>query len=155
MAGSTFKGRARKQSRPVLIQALYKSKLEDSLAEQLEAEGIEFGYESLKVPYEVPARESVYIPDFILKGSNIIIEGKGRFGHRGNDKAATAERQKLIFVKRQNPDLDIRLVFDNPNLPIYKGSKTTYARWAESNGFPWAAKRIPDEWLQEAKNHAN
>jgi len=136
-----------------MLRAVYKSGLEDNLAQQLEEEGIEFSYESLKIPYQVPARDSEYIPDFILGKSNIIIEGKGRFGHRGNNKAATAERQKMILVKRQHPDLDIRFVFDNPNLPIYKGSKTTYAKWATSNGFPWAAKRIPDEWLKEAKTH--
>lgn len=152
MATSTSK-RGKKAPRPVLLRAVYKSKLEDNLAEQLETEGVDFEYESLKVPYQVPARDSEYIPDFILKGSNIIIEGKGRFGHRSNQKAATQERQKMILVKQQHPDLDIRIVFDNPELPIYKGSKTTYAKWADTHGFPWAAKRVPDEWLKEAKEH--
>jgi len=154
MAGSTSKGRAKKSPRPILIQAVYKSRLEDALAEQLEEAGVPFGYEADKIPYEVPARESVYLPDFKLPG-DIYIEGKGRFGHRGNQKAATEERQKLILVKKQHPDLDIRLVFDNPNLPIYKGSKTTYAKWADTNGFPWAAKRIPQQWIDEAKKHGS
>lgn len=152
MATSTSK-RGKKAPRPLLVRAVYKSDLEDDLAQQLEEAGVDFEYESLKVPYQVPARDSEYIPDFILGNSGIIIEGKGRFGHRGDQKAATRERQKMIFVKRQHPDLDIRFVFQNPNLPIYKGSKTTYAMWADTHGFPWAAKRIPDEWIQEAKEH--
>lgn len=142
-----------KLERPTLVRALYKSDLEDDIAAQLVEAGIPIEYESQRIPYEVPAREAVYVTDFGLPGE-IIIEGKGRFGHRGNQKASTAERQKFILVKKQHPDLDIRFVFSNPNLPIYKGSKTTYAKWADTHGFPWAAKRIPDEWIEEAKRNA-
>lgn len=150
---STSKSRKSKKGRPELIRALYKSDLEDDIAAQLESEGIPVVYEKRVIPYQVPARDSVYTPDFELPGG-IIIEGKGRFGHRGNQKTATEERQKMILVKKQHPDLDIRLVFWNPNYPIYKGSKTTYAKWAETHGFPWAAKTIPPEWIAEAKANA-
>lgn len=139
-----------KMERPKLIRALYKSTLEDNIAAQLEECGLTVTYESDKIPYVVPARDSNYIPDFKLPG-NIYIEGKGRFGHRGNQKASTEERHKMILVKQQHPELDIRLVFDNPKLPIYKGSKTTYAKWADTHGFPWAIKLIPLEWIKEAK----
>ena len=142
----------KKAERPKLIRALYKSTLEDNIAEQLETAGITVTYEADRIPYQVPARDSVYIPDFKLPG-DIYIEGKGRFGHRGNQKASTEERHKMILVKQQHPDLDIRLVFDNPKLPIYKGSKTTYAKWADTHGFPWAVKLIPPEWIKEAKSN--
>jgi len=51
-------------------------------------------------------------------------------------------------VKAANPDLDIRFVFQTPYNKIYKGSKTTYAKWADKHGFPWCAfHSIPIEWL--------
>jgi 3-deoxy-D-manno-octulosonic acid (KDO) 8-phosphate synthase len=51
-------------------------------------------------------------------------------------------------VKKANPDLDIRFVFQAPFNKINKKSKTTYAAWAEKNGFQWAAYHsIPVEWL--------
>jgi hypothetical protein len=51
-------------------------------------------------------------------------------------------------VKQANPDVDIRFVFQSPFNKINKGSKTTYAAWAERNGFPWCAYHsIPIEWL--------
>jgi hypothetical protein len=146
---STFNRKPNK-GRPELIRALYKSDLEDDIAEQLETCGVPFTYEAQRIPYAVPAREAVYVTDFELPGG-IIIEGKGRFGHRGNQKVSTAERQKFILLKKQRPELDIRFVFSNPKTPIYKGSKTTYAQWADTHGFPWAAKLIPTEWIDEAK----
>ena len=34
-------------------------------------------------------------------------------------------RHKMLLVKQQHPDLDIRFVFSNANAPIYKGSPTS------------------------------
>lgn len=45
----------------------------------------------------------------------------------------------MIAVKRQHPELDIRIVFYGPN--------KKYARWAEKNGFKYAFENIPKEWL--------
>jgi hypothetical protein len=131
--------------RPVLIRALYKSKLEDKLAAQLESAGYQFEYEKLKLKYEVPARLATYIPDFKLT-NGIIIEAKGWL--------QTADRTKMIHVKRDHPELDIRFVFSgNPEKkPIYKGSPTSYAKWCQDHGFLWAGNgQIPTEWLQEPK----
>ena len=51
-------------------------------------------------------------------------------------------------VKKQNPELDIRFVFQAPYNKLYKGAKSTYAQWAEKNGFKWAHySSIPVEWL--------
>lgn len=127
----------------IKLESGFRSKFEERIAKQLEDEGIAFGYEQEKFGYVVPARKATYTPDFFLP-NGIIIEGKGRF------KTAD-ERQKLILVKEAHPELDIRLLFQNAKLPIYKGSKTTYADWAESHGFKWADKRIPQEWIKEAK----
>lgn len=40
-------------------------------------------------------------------------------------------------------------MFSRARTPIYKGSKTTYADWCEKNGFQWAEKLIPREWIEE------
>jgi hypothetical protein len=52
-------------------------------------------------------------------------------------------------VKESHPDFDIRIIFQSPNNKISKRSKTTYAKWAEKNGFPWCAYyAIPVDWLR-------
>jgi hypothetical protein len=131
------------------IEEGYRSRLEIKVANQLASEGIKFDYETLVINYQVPARDARYTPDFNCP-AHIIIESKGRFGHRG--KGGADERKKLILVKEQHPHLDIRIVFQNAKTPIYKGSKTTYAKWAEDHGFMWADKGVvPPAWIAEMK----
>ena len=51
-------------------------------------------------------------------------------------------------LKEDNPDLDLRMVFQSPYNKISKRSKTTYAKWCEKHGIPWCAyHNIPIEWL--------
>jgi hypothetical protein len=106
---------------------------ERNLGAQLKKAKIEFEYEPIKIQYV-----KNYIPDFVLDNGTII-EAKGRFIH---DDAA-----KMIAVKTQHPELDIRFVFYNAHAKISR-SKLTYANWADKNGFPWADGRIPEEWLK-------
>ena len=135
---STSKGRA------VLYKARYRSRLEERIADQLDEAGVKFEYENRKVKYTVPARHATYTPDFDLK--KFLIEAKGYF-------RSASDRQKLVLVRKDNPDIDLRLVFQKANNPIYKGSPTTYAKWAEDHGFKWAdGGVIPDEWLKEITN---
>jgi hypothetical protein len=122
----------------------WRSGLEESLAAYLFDKGILFEYEKHKLTYTVPQRQATYTPDFYItnrSGKQIVIETKGRF--------VTADRQKMLLVKEQHPDLDIRMVFSNPNTRISKQSKTTYGMWCERHGFPYAAKVVPEEWLNE------
>lgn len=131
------------------IETGFRSRLEKKGADQLTAAGIKYGYETLVIPYKIPERVARYTPDFPCPGG-IILEFKGRFGHRG--KGGAAERQKLVLVREQHPHLDIRLVFQNANMAIYKGSPTTYAKWATDHGFPWADKgTVPQAWINEMK----
>lgn len=102
-----------------------------------------YEYEGTRIHFTIPAREASYRPDFHLNGK-FYVETKGW-------PFEAEDRQRLLLVKEQHPDLDLRIVFQKPTNPIYKGSKTTVAQWAESHGFPWAAGKIPDEWLKEAK----
>lgn len=128
---------------PILQRAKYRSKLEERIAKQLQQAGVEYSYEELKIWYLVPERKASYRPDFQF--GHIVCEVKGYF-------RSAADRQKLLLVKEQYPSLDIRLVFQDASKPIYKGSKTTYAKWADDNGFIWADKGvIPEEWLREAQ----
>lgn len=120
----------------------FRSGLEQRVAAQLEAAGIEVRYEDKDsvIRYVKPARNSRYTPDFILP-NGIIIETKGRF--------LTADRQKHTLIQKQHPELDIRFVFSNPKARISKQSTTTYAAWCEKRGFKYAKETIPDEWLAE------
>lgn len=132
--------------KPILkLEHDYRSRLEERIAAQLEKEGVAFDYESKVVRYKVPERDARYTPDFLPRETTILIEGKGYF-------RKASDRQKLIHVKESNPGIDIRLVFQDANKPIYKGSKTTYGRWATDHQFPWADKgTIPAAWIAEMK----
>ena len=105
-----------------------------------------FGYEEDKIKYIQPEKARVYTPDFhILKrdGSKMYLETKGRL--------TIEDRQKHVWIRECNPELDIRFVFMNPNAKIRKGSKTTYADWCDKNDFLYSPlkKEIPPEWLEE------
>ena len=137
------RGEVPTSNEPILERAKYRSKLEDKIAKQLTDSGIEFSYETLKISYMVPARKAKYTPDFVV--GDMVIEAKGRF-------RTAQDRQKLLLVKEQYPDLDLRLVFQNAKTPIYPGSPTPCSKWAEDNGFLWADNgKIPEEWLQQSK----
>jgi hypothetical protein len=127
-------------AKQVAIKYGFRSGLEERVAEQLDQLGIEYTYEKVKLKYIKPASQHVYTPDFVL-ANGIIVETKGRF--------LAPDRQKHILVKRHNPDLDIRFVFSNSNARISKTSKTTYAMWCRKNGYQFADKTIPEEWLNE------
>lgn len=118
----------------------FRSGLEERIAEQLDQLGVEYTYEKVKLKYIKPASSHVYTPDFVL-ANGIIVETKGRF--------LAPDRQKHILVKRHNPELDIRFVFSNSNARISKASKTTYAMWCRKNGYKFADKTIPEEWINE------
>ena len=116
-----------------------RSRLEEQVAELLTNLNIEYGYEPDKFNYVIEAK---YTPDF--KIGDIYLETKGFF--------KPADRRKMLAVKKCNPDLDVRLVFQAPYNKISKNSKTTYAAWAEKNGFQWCPYYdIPLDWLNEAK----
>jgi Phage endonuclease I len=141
-------------TKPALkLEPTYRSGLEKNIAAQLEEEGVSFEYEKLKLEYDVPARKAKYTPDF--KVGTIVIESKGAFGYGPNRFSGgdpVKERQKLILVKAQHPDIDLRIVFQRAATKIRKGSPTSYAMWAEANGFLWADKgTIPPEWIEEMK----
>jgi hypothetical protein len=132
---ATTKSKIRQQA----IKNGYRSGLEDVISEDLKKRGVDFGYETVKIKWQL-IESKTYTPDFILP-NGVIIESKGRF--------VLDDRKKHLKVREQNPDLDIRFVFSNSRNKIRKGSKTTYAMWCEKNNFLYADKRIPDEWINK------
>ncbi len=114
----------------------FRSKLEEQVSDLLNQLGVPYEYESNKVAYTI---SHYYIPDFILP-SGIILEVKGYFGPE--------DRRKIKNLKEQNPEVDIRMVFQAPYNKISKKSKTTYAKWCDRLGIKWCAfYDIPIEWL--------
>lgn len=134
-----------RKARPVSKEARgraegYRSGLEDKIAAELKAAGVEVAYEAITLRYTVPEKGARYKPDWVLP-NGIIVESKGRF--------VTADRTKHRLIREQYPDLDLRFVFSNPNTKIGKKSKTTYGMWCERMGIPYAKASIPREWLDE------
>jgi hypothetical protein len=117
----------------------YRSGLEVEIAAWLKDKQDAVRYEELKVEWE-DLKYRVYTPDFQLD-NGIIIESKGIFD--------SADRRKHVEIHKQHPELDIRFVFSNANAKLYKGAKSRYRDWCDKNGFKWAHRVIPEEWLQE------
>ena len=90
----------------------YRSKLEERVAELLSNLGVIYEYETCKVPYTI---QHHYHPDFILP-NHVHLETKGYW--------SPEDRRKVAAVKRDNPDLDLRMVFQSPYNKISKSSKT-------------------------------
>ena len=119
----------------------FRSGLEEKIAQQLKENGIDPKFETIKLPYRVE-KNCTYTPDFPV-GKRIIIETKGRF--------QTADRMKMLLVQKQHPEYEFRFIFTNSKARISKVSMTTYGRWCEKNGFKYADKVIPQEWIDEIK----
>ncbi len=114
----------------------FRSGLEEKIAGLLTELGVSFEYESTKIPYTI---QHHYHPDFVLP-NHVYLETKGYWD--------PADRRKVLAVKRDNPELDLRMVFQSPFNKISKKSKTTYAMWCEKHDIPWTSYHdIPLDWL--------
>ena len=118
----------------------FRSGLEDRFIQELEEYGLDPNYEAKKFEYIIPESKHSYTPDFPLS-PHIVIETKGRW--------VVEDRQKMLLIKEQYPEIDFRIVFYNANQKIKKGSKTTYAMWCDKHGIKWANRTIPSEWVEE------
>ena len=114
----------------------FRSKLEEKVATLLKELGVSYEYESTQVPYVI---QNNYTPDFLLP-NHVYLETKGYWD--------AADRRKVLAVKRDNPLIDLRMVFQSPYNTISKKSKTTYAQWCDKHEIPWTAyHEIPLDWL--------
>ena len=127
-------------TRQQAIKAGYRSGLEHKTAEMLKKKKVKYTYEETKIKWE-DYRIRKYTPDFILH-NGIVIETKGRFTRE--------DRRKHLAIKRQyGKEYDIRFVFSNSRSKLYKGAKSSYGDWCNKNGFLYADKEIPEEWINE------
>lgn len=128
----------------------YKSKFEERMAKLLQLIRAPFKYEAREriVNYTIPESYHKYYPDWEV--GDMILETKGLWD--------LDDRKKILHVLEQNPELDLRMVFENPNLPINKGSKTTYAKWCDKKGIKWGTINDVQRWILEnesqVKNNA-
>lgn len=124
------------------ITPAFRSTSERKVALFLDAAGVTYGYESECLEFIRPAQRCHYTPDFALP-NGVLIEVKGFW--------PPTDRQKIVLVKKSNPEADIRMLFDTPDRPINKGSSTTYGMFCTKQGIPWAkGPQVPDEWLKPA-----
>jgi hypothetical protein len=128
----------------VVLTLSYKSKFEVNVAKAFKEANIKFEYEPMVVGFTQPAKERKYTPDFYAytKKGRLVVEAKGRLTRE--------ERQKLTYIRDSNPKLKIVLLFMNSQVPIQKGSPTSYADWAIKNGFEYHDFRfgLPKEWIK-------
>lgn len=98
---------------------------------QLSKSKLKYEYETKKIPYVLAGH---YIPDFIIDTptGRILVECKGYFRPEA--------KRKMVAVKKQHPELDIRILF--------YCLRAQYVKWAEKNGFRYAIATIPADWLK-------
>jgi hypothetical protein len=132
-------------SRQIQNKIKFKSNFEELIHNTL---GGKVEYEPDTLGYVQPEKTRKYTPDFKLR-PNHYIEAKGLF--------TSDDRQKMLWVKEQYPKHTFYLLFQNANSRLSKKSKTTYAMWAEKNGFQWAhmPKGIPEHWIKNEPTPSN
>lgn len=118
----------------------YDSKFERSFHVALPA--LEREPEVLK--YEVPASTHRYYPDWRIPGTDIYLETKGIWDVKA--------RAKMLLVQAQHPDKTFIMVFQNPNLPIRKGSKTSVSAWCDKNCLKWMTFEQAVKFVREKSN---
>jgi len=119
----------------------YRSNFEHTFSVFLDQKGIRYEYEPTKFSYT--PKERTYTPDFFLPDYDIYIETKGLF--------VSEDRTKHLLVREQNPDVEVRFIFQNLKNKLYKGSKTTYADWCEKHEFEYAQDEMPAPWRKRRK----
>ena len=135
--------RSKSKLRANAIKHGYRSGFEHKVSDQLKENKIKFEYETTVIPYIKPETKHTYTIDFTLP-NGILVETKGRW--------VIEDRKKHLLIKKQHPELDIRMVFMSGKTKIRKGSKTTYGMFCDKHGILWAEKTIPESWLKEKKS---
>ena len=135
--------RSKSKLRANAIKHGYRSGFEHKVSDQLKENKVKFEYETTVIGYIKPETKHTYTIDFTLP-NGILVETKGRW--------VLEDRKKHLLIKKQHPELDIRMVFQSSKTKIRKGSKTTYAMYCDKHDIPWAEKTIPESWLKEKKS---
>ena len=120
----------------------FRSGFERKLYEKAISDGqqLDFERKDTTLRYNKPA---TYLPDFVLP-NGVLVESKGRF--------TSFDRTKMLRVREQNPEVDIRFVFQRAGNKLTKSPNSlTYGEWCDKHGFLWAETNIPLEWWNERK----
>jgi hypothetical protein len=133
----------------------YRSRYEANIAKDLKSKGIEFEYETIKVNYYLKKKgkcegcdnvnsifvHKTYTPDFIM--GSMIVEAKGRF--------TSVDRTKMSQVVKENPDLDIRMLFMRDQW-CTKSKKQKYSDWCNAHNIKFDfGISLPKAWLKELR----
>ena len=131
----------------MLKPTMYRSKFEKKFADMLKDNFVRFKYEDTRLKYTIPARRATYTPDFkvMQDGKPVFFETKGRW--------TSQDRKKHLLLTKDPTCPRIILVFMNPNVKIYKGSKTTYAEWADKHNLEWC--KLDDALQQLTEQRKN
>lgn len=129
------------------------TKLQTDIYDALKRNGIPFYYretcprgEEIALLFDQPdrSRPNRYYPTFVVtddEGKRVVIQQKGRF--------ITADRQKLILLKQQHPEIEFRIVFTRSKTRISTMSTTTYAAWCERYSFQYCDSVPSKAWISE------
>jgi len=135
-----------------------RSGYEYQIRDWLEANNIDYEYESETLDYDSPVKGARctecgakvtkprrYTPDFVILRPDpydprnwlkTYIEAKGRF--------PSTDRSKMRDVKRCHPDKDFRLLFQRRS----KKDEAALQKWCDKFGFECAfGVEVPKEWL--------
>lgn len=137
-----------KKSKPKIGRKIVKSDFEYQVYKALKnrlPRGATIEYETEKLKYVI---EAEYTPDFVITfkdGTKLYIEAKGN-GRQFDQNV----RKKMIAIKDQHPDKDIRIIFYRDGKVGNKrkdGSFYKQSDWAIKNGYKFSVTEIPSDWF--------
>ena len=115
----------------------FRSKFEFDFSKKLKSMRKVVKYEADKIIYMQPEQTKTYIPDWKICNKTYC-ETKGIF--------VSSDRKKILAVIRDNPDINLYILFQNSKLTLSKKSKTTYGEWCTKNGIIWADIKDINKW---------
>lgn len=128
--------------RKLKTKGSFKSPLENSvfrILNKLLPKRAKLTYESVRLNYSIPRN---YVPDFVIERKNhktMYIEVKGYFRQ--------PDRVKILSVLRDNPGIDLRIVFEKNN-KLNRKAKMRYSDWCEKYNILYSINSIPMDWLK-------
>lgn len=132
----------KKRAKPTIVingkEVTLDSSLEKLVIEELVSQGHKFQYHPDPLYYITEPRRCKYTPDIVLP-NGVIIEIKGYL--------RPEDAKKHLLVKSQNPEIDIRFVFENSKKKMTGRKLLTYADWCNKHGFLFVDKIIPPSWF--------
>jgi predicted nuclease of restriction endonuclease-like RecB superfamily len=134
----------------------YSSLFEMEFAKDLIRRKIEFEYESYKLEYLLKVRggkcldcaskdvveKHIYWPDFYLPKQGIFVETKGKFSPK--------DRNKILAVIKNNPGIDLRLIFMRDNWTT-RTHNAKYSDWCKKNNVEYSFVFLPDVWAKHRR----